>query len=80
MKVLIKIFEGILRNIKAPDYYRIHCIHSENETSTIGRGGSDLTASIFGALSCEEIEIWTDVDGVMTADPRKVLNAFLLKK
>ena len=49
----------------------------KNETSTIGRGGSDLTASIFGAaLSCEEIEIWTDVDGVMTADPRKVLNAF----
>lgn len=47
------------------------------ETITLGRGGSDYTASIFGAaLQVEEIEIWTDVDGVMTADPRKVKGAF----
>ena len=47
------------------------------ETITLGRGGSDYTASIFGAaLQVEEIEIWTDVDGVMTADPRKVKDAF----
>ncbi len=47
------------------------------ETITLGRGGSDYTASIFGAaLQVEEIEIWTDVDGVMTADPRKVRDAF----
>jgi bifunctional aspartokinase / homoserine dehydrogenase 1 len=51
-----------------------------NETTTLGRGGSDYTASIFGAaLSAKEIEIWTDVDGVLTADPRKVKNAFSLK-
>ena len=38
--------------------------------STLGRGGSDYTASIVGAaLGAEEIQIWTDVDGVMTADP-----------
>ena len=38
--------------------------------STLGRGGSDFTASIVGAgLGAEEIQIWTDVDGVMTADP-----------
>jgi aspartokinase/homoserine dehydrogenase 1 len=49
-------------------------------TTTIGRGGSDFTASIFGAaLDAEEIEIWTDVDGVMTADPRKVEKAFSLE-
>jgi aspartokinase/homoserine dehydrogenase 1 len=49
----------------------------KDETTTLGRGGSDLTASIFGAaLQVEEIEIWTDVDGVLTADPRKVPNAF----
>ncbi len=48
-----------------------------NETTTLGRGGSDYTASIFGAaLMAEEIQIWTDVDGVLTADPRKVKNAF----
>ncbi len=52
----------------------------ENETTTLGRGGSDYSASIFGAaLHGEEIEIWTDVNGVMTADPRKVKKAFSLK-
>jgi len=52
----------------------------ENETTTLGRGGSDFTASILGAaLNVKEIEIWTDVDGVLTADPRKVGNAFTVK-
>lgn len=51
-----------------------------NETATLGRGGSDYTASIFGAaLNSEEIEIWTDVDGILTADPRKVPSAFSLE-
>ncbi len=49
----------------------------KNETTTLGRGGSDYTASIIGAaLNAEMIDIWTDVDGMMTADPRKVPNAF----
>jgi len=39
-------------------------------TSTLGRGGSDFTASIVGAgVNAEEIQIWTDVDGMLTADP-----------
>jgi aspartokinase/homoserine dehydrogenase 1 len=51
--------------------------NAEGVTTTLGRGGSDYTVSIFGAaLSASEIEIWTDVDGVMTADPRKVAQAF----
>ncbi len=42
-------------------------------TTTLGRGGSDYSASIFGAaLHAEEIQIWTDVDGMLTADPRIV--------
>ncbi|MEM6805971.1 MAG: bifunctional aspartate kinase/homoserine dehydrogenase I, partial [Bacteroidota bacterium] len=46
-------------------------------TTTLGRGGSDYTASIFGsAVDAQEIQIWTDVDGVLTADPRKVAQAF----
>ncbi|MCY7350312.1 MAG: bifunctional aspartate kinase/homoserine dehydrogenase I [Cytophagaceae bacterium] len=50
-----------------------------DETTTLGRGGSDYTASIVGAaLNASEIEIWTDVDGMMTADPRKVRNAFTI--
>ncbi|MBL8863580.1 MAG: aspartate kinase [Planctomycetes bacterium] len=41
--------------------------------TTLGRGGSDYSAAIFGAaLGVAEIQIWTDVDGVMTADPRQV--------
>jgi bifunctional aspartokinase / homoserine dehydrogenase 1 len=45
-------------------------------TTTLGRGGSDYTAAIFGsALDCGSIEIWTDVSGMMTADPRLVSNA-----
>lgn len=51
----------------------------KNETTTLGRGGSDYTASIFGAaLDAAEIEIWTDVDGVLTTDPRQVKKAFSL--
>lgn len=50
---------------------------SNDETTTLGRGGSDYSAAIFGAaLVASEIEIWTDVDGVMTADPRRVARAF----
>ncbi|NMC62214.1 MAG: bifunctional aspartate kinase/homoserine dehydrogenase I, partial [SAR324 cluster bacterium] len=46
------------------------------EVTTLGRGGSDYTAAIIGAeLGVDEIEIWTDVDGVMTADPRYVPRA-----
>lgn len=47
------------------------------ETTTLGRGGSDYTASIIGAgVNADVIEIWTDVDGVMTADPKFVKKAF----
>lgn len=45
-------------------------------TTTLGRGGSDYTAAIFAAaIDAEALEIWTDVTGMMTADPRWVLNA-----
>ena len=49
---------------------------AQGQTTTLGRSGSDYTASILGAaLHAEAIEIWTDVDGVMTADPRYVAEA-----
>lgn len=51
--------------------------NEQGVTTTLGRGGSDYTASFFGsALQAELIEIWTDVNGVLTADPRKVDQAF----
>ena len=49
---------------------RLHRLHEEGVTTTLGRGGSDFTASIVGAgIGAEEIQIWTDVDGMLTADP-----------
>lgn len=48
----------------------------EGEITTLGRGGSDYTAAIYGAaLGAEEIQIWTDVEGVMTADPKIIPDA-----
>src|SRR5437773_1042102 len=50
-------------------------------TTTIGRGGSDYSAAIVGAgLSAERIEIWTDVDGMMTTDPRLCPQARRIKE
>ena len=47
------------------------------ETTTLGRSGSDYTAAIFAAaLQASDLEIWTDVNGMMTADPRLVKKAF----
>jgi aspartate kinase len=52
----------------------------EGVTTTLGRGGSDFTASIVGAgIGAEEIQIWTDVDGMLTADPGIVPNAHRVK-
>jgi aspartate kinase len=51
----------------------------EGETTTLGRGGSDFSAAILGdCLDSDEVWIWTDVDGVMTADPRNVPEAQLI--
>lgn len=50
-------------------------------TTTLGRGGSDYTASLIAAgLNADAIEIWTDVSGVLTADPRRVKKAFTIPK
>lgn len=54
---------------------------TDNRTTTLGRGGSDYTASILGyCLNSPEIQIWTDVDGVFTADPKVVENARLISQ
>lgn len=52
---------------------------ADNKVTTLGRGGSDYTASILGfCLNAKEVQIWTDVDGVFTADPKIVENARLI--
>ncbi len=51
----------------------------DGKVTTLGRGGSDFTAAIWGsALNASEIQIWTDVNGMLTADPRIVEKAFSL--
>ena len=50
-----------------------------NSITTLGRGGSDYTAAIFAAaMNADALEIWTDVSGMMTADPRLVANAKII--
>jgi len=57
------------------------CATPAGITTTLGRGGSDYSASIIGSsIKAEEIQIWTDVNGVMTADPRIVPDARVLDR
>ena len=54
-------------------------VTEQGDITTLGRGGSDVTASIMGeALDAEMVEIYTDVDGIMTADPRIVSDARMM--
>ncbi len=54
--------------------------NKRGETTSLGRGGSDYTAAIIAAaLKAESLEIWTDVNGFMTADPRKVEKAYTIE-
>lgn len=52
---------------------------ARGETTTLGRGGSDYTAALIAsAVNAPELELWTVVDGIMTADPKRVAEAFTL--
>jgi aspartokinase/homoserine dehydrogenase 1 len=76
-------FKGHAQKAKAALYIATGFIAAtkEGQTTTLGRGGSDLTAAIFGAaLEVEEVEIWTDVDGIHTADPKLVKNSFRINE
>lgn len=56
-------------------------VTADGEPTVLGRGGSDYSASLIGmAIDAAAIEIWTDVDGVRTADPRKVENTKCLER
>lgn len=77
----------VVSNQKIKHYFAMHdaalyvvpgfiAASKEGIHTTLGRGGSDYTAAIFAAaLDAEQLEIWTDVSGMMTADPRLVVNA-----
>ncbi|MDI6695550.1 MAG: aspartate kinase [Anaerolineales bacterium] len=71
-----RVLEPILAQGRVPVVTGFLGATPEGITTTLGRGGSDYSAGILGAvLPADEVWIWTDVDGVMSADPRAVPNA-----
>jgi len=70
----------LLRDGKVPVLGGYIGATAEGVTTTLGRGGSDYSAALLGAaLDAEAIEIWTDVDGMLTADPRVIPAARLIE-
>lgn len=66
---------------KVPVFGGFIAATAEGVPTTLGRGGSDYTAAIVGAaLSANRVEIWTDVDGVMTADPKICRDARVIRR
>lgn len=77
----IKRLIHVLKEGKIPVVAGFQGISENGYMTTLGRGGSDVTAALLGvALRAEKIEIYTDVDGIMTADPRIVENAVLIEE
>ena len=71
----------VLSELKVPVLGGFIAASADGLTTTLGRGGSDYTASIVGAaISAGEIQIWTDVPGVLTADPRVVPRAVTIPR
>jgi aspartokinase/homoserine dehydrogenase 1 len=84
-KVNIELTELLVRNFYQENTGKMLFVtgfiasNDEGRITTLGRGGSDYTAAILGsALNAAEIQIWTDVNGMMTADPKMVKKAFSL--
>lgn len=78
-KLIDKAFAGMPQVNVAPGF--ISTDKHTGEITNLGRGGSDYTAAIIAAeLGAERLEIWTDVDGFMTADPRVISSAYTIKE
>jgi len=80
---IVAIDTSVIKSYLAEDYVVVVAgfqgVSENGEITTLGRGGSDVTASALGvALGADVIDIYTDVEGIMTADPRIVKNARLL--
>lgn len=81
IKIDTKRLLNILSEGKIPVVAGFQGLTEDGYITTLGRGGSDVTACLLGsALNSSKIEIYTDVDGIMTADPRIVKNASLIKE
>ena len=76
-KLIKEAFTGLPQISIVPGFIASH--KTTNDVSNLGRGGSDYTASILAAaLNAQILEIWTDVDGFMTADPRIISNTYVI--
>lgn len=76
-KLVIDSFKELTRISLVPGF--IATDKNSGDTTNLGRGGSDYTASIIAAtLDAETLEIWTDVDGFMTADPKVIRSAYTI--
>ena len=81
IKVNTDRLNSIISEGKIPVIAGFQGISEDGYITTLGRGGSDVSAAIIGAaLNASKIEIYTDVDGIMTADPRIVSKASLIKE
>ncbi|MDY3064075.1 MAG: bifunctional aspartate kinase/homoserine dehydrogenase I [Bacteroidaceae bacterium] len=77
-KSILDLFQN-LRGVAIVPGFIASDVHT-GVTTTLGRGGSDYTAAIIAAaLDAEVLEIWTDVDGFMTADPRIIPSAYTIE-
>jgi aspartate kinase len=77
---ILEHFQPVLKSGRIPVFQGFIGRTRGGITTTIGRGGSDYSAAIVGAaLDADDIEIWTDVDGIMTTDPRMVEDARRIK-
>jgi len=77
-ELILKTFNSIPKVAIVPGF--ISSSIADGEVTNLGRGGSDYTASILAAaLDASMLEIWTDVDGFMTADPRVINSAYVIK-
>lgn len=78
-RLTVKAFAALSRISLVPGF--ISTDKETGETTNLGRGGSDYTAAIIAAaLDAEILEIWTDVDGFMTADPRVIRTAYTINE
>ncbi len=78
-KLIIKAFKNISQTVVCGGF--ISTDVSTGYVTNLGRGGSDYTASIIAsALNASKLEIWTDVDGFMTADPKIISNAYIIER
>ena len=77
-ELILETFKTIPKVALAPGF--ISSSMDNDEVTNLGRGGSDYTASILAAaLNASMLEIWTDVDGFMTADPRVINSAYVIR-